>query len=105
MISSVMRITVKEVCEQQQLSYGLLVELVEYDIARPIAGSSREDWVFDCAGVHWLKRAVRLHHDLDLDWLAVATVVDLLREREALVDENRQLKQRLSRFLSEDDQA
>ncbi len=105
MISGVMRITVKEVCEQERLSHSLLVELVEYDIARPVAGSSREDWVFDCTGVHWLKRAIRLHDDLDIDWLAVATVVDLLRERETLVEENRQLKQRLSRFLAEDDQA
>jgi chaperone modulatory protein CbpM len=98
-----MRITVKEVCEQEQLSYALVVELVEYDILRPVAGSSGEDWVFDCTGLHWLKRAIRLQHDLDLDWLAVATVLDLLREREILAEENRLLKQRLSRFLSEDD--
>ena len=105
MISSVMRITVEEVCEQEQLPVALLVELVEYDIVRPVAGSSGEDWVFDCTGLHWLKRAIRLQRDLELDWLAVATVLDLLRERETLVEENRLLKQRLSRLLSEGDQA
>ena len=101
MISSMMRVTVKELCEREELPRTLLVELIEYDIARPVAGSSLEDWVFDATGTHWLKCAIRLQRDLDLDWVAVAMLVDLLRERERLNDENRALRQRLQRFISD----
>lgn len=103
MISSTMRVTVQELCEREDLSRTLLLELIEYDIARPVAGSSAEDWVFDISGTHWLKRALRLQRDLDIDWIAVAMLVDLLREREQLSEENHLLRQRLGRFLSEGD--
>jgi chaperone modulatory protein CbpM len=99
MISSMMRVTVEELCEKENLSRRLLVELIDYEITRPVSGSSLEDWVFDATGAHWLKCAVRLQRDFDLDWIAVAMMVDLLREREQLQEENRQLRQRLGRFL------
>lgn len=102
MISSMMRVTVKELCEREELPRTLLVELIEYDIARPVSGSSVEDWVFDATGTHWLKCALRLQRDLDLDWVAVAMLVELLQERERLSEENRALRQRLQRFMSED---
>jgi chaperone modulatory protein CbpM len=102
MKTAVMRITVHELCERQGLSRNVLLELVEHDIARPVAGSMFDDWVFDCGSAHWLDIAVRLRRDLDLDWIAVAMLVDLLRERETLDAENRLLRQRLERFLSED---
>jgi chaperone modulatory protein CbpM len=78
--------------------------MVQYDIARPVAGTSIEDWVFDANAAHWLKKALRLQRDLDLDWVAVAMLVDLLRERERLDRENRRLRQRLGRFLADDGQ-
>jgi chaperone modulatory protein CbpM len=99
-----MRITVHELCEQEDLSRSLLVELVRSEIARPIAGSSVNDWVFDANAAHWLKKAIRLQRDLDLDWVAVAMLVDLLRERERLHQENRSLRQQLGRFLADDGQ-
>ena len=102
MKTAVMRITVHELCERQGLSRNVLLELVEHDIARPVAGSTVDDWVFDCGSAHWLSAAVRLRRDLDLDWIAVAMLVDLLREREALDAENRLLRQRLERFLSKE---
>jgi chaperone modulatory protein CbpM len=77
------------------------VELVEHDIARPVAGVSSDDWLFDTTGAHWMERAIRLRKDLDLEWIAVAMLIDLLRQREELDEENRQLKQRLQRFLAD----
>ncbi len=102
MISSMMRVTVQELCERENLTSTLILELIDYDIAQPVSGSSVQDWVFDATDAHWLKCAVRLQRDLDLDWLAVAMLVDLLREREKLSEENRVLRQRLGRFLLED---
>jgi chaperone modulatory protein CbpM len=99
MPTTLVRVTVQELCEQGGLSRSLLVELVQYDIAQPVAGTSVDDWVFDATAAHWLKKALRLQRDLDLDWVAVALLVDLLRERERLHQENQSLKQRLGRFL------
>ena len=78
------------------------MQLVQYDIAQPLAGASIEDWVFDVTSAHWMQRAIRLQRDLDIDWIAVAMLIDLLQERERLSEENRCLRQRLGRFLMED---
>ncbi len=104
MATTVLRIAVSELCEQDELSHSLLLEMVQYDIARPVAGSSIEDWVFDATTAHWLKKALRLRRDLELDWVAVAMLIDLLRERERLDQENQQLRHRLGRFLEDDGQ-
>lgn len=101
MNGTVSRISVAEFCEGEGIKRSVLIELVEYDIARPLAGSSSEDWEFDTSSAHWMKRAVRLRRDLELDWVATAMLIDLLRERETLRAENVRLRQRLDRFLSE----
>jgi chaperone modulatory protein CbpM len=103
MSTTVTRMTIGEVCECEGVTRTLLVQLVEYDIARPLGGGPSRDWVFDVSGVAWIKRALRIQRDFDLDWAAVAVMVDLLREREALQQENRSLRQRLERFLAGSD--
>jgi len=102
MTSTVIQITVSELCEREELSRPVVVQLVQYDIAQPVAGASIEDWVFDVTSAHWMQRAIRLQRDLDIDWIAVAMLIDLLQERERLREENRCLRQRLGRFLVED---
>lgn len=102
MTSKIIHITVSELCEREELSRPVVVQLVQHEIAQPLAGSSLEDWVFDATSAHWMKRATRLHRDLDIDWIAVAMLIDLLREREQLNEENRCLRQRLARFLVEE---
>ncbi len=102
MNTPVTRITVAELCECNGMSRTTLLQLVQYDIAAPLVGTSIDDWEFDTSTARWMQRAVRLQRDLDLDWLAVATLIDLLREREELRRENRELRQRLGRFLAED---
>jgi len=103
MTSTIIQITVSELCEREELSRSAVVQLVQYDIVQPLAGSSIEDWIFDVTTAHWMQRAIRLQRDLDIDWIAVAVMIDLLRERERLSEENQQLRQRLGRFLMEDD--
>ena len=102
MTSTVIQITVSELCEREELSRPVVVQLVQYDIAQPLAGASIEDWIFDVTSAHWMQRAIRLQRDLDIDWIAVAMLIDLLQERERLREENRCLRQRLGRFLVED---
>lgn len=102
MSSTIIQITVSELCEREDLSPPLVLQLVQYDIAQPLTGSSIEDWIFDVTSAHWMQRAIRLQRDLEIDWIAVAMLIDLLREREQMNAENRRLRQRLDRFLVED---
>lgn len=54
--------------------------------------------MFETASVYWIKKAVRLHQDLEIDWLAVALLIDLIQQRDALQKENAFFQQQLSRF-------
>ena len=92
-------LTLDDVCQQLQVSQRVCIDLVEYGIVSPSGGQPSE-WSFDLQMLCAIQRAMRLHSDLDLDWPGVAMVVQLLDEREQLQLENRQLRQRLSRFLS-----
>jgi chaperone modulatory protein CbpM len=102
MSGTVMRITVSELCEQEGVSRSMLAQLVKHEIAQPLAGVSVDDWVFDVTSAQWMNRAIRLQRDLDIEWIAVAMLIDLLRERDALARENQCLRQRLERFLQAD---
>lgn len=101
-MSSVLRITVSEFCEREGITEQQVVTIVEYGIARPLEGRSTRDWEFDTASARWMHKALRLRRDLELDWVATAMLIDLLRQRERLYRENRQLRQRLERFLLDD---
>ncbi|MEZ5503443.1 MAG: chaperone modulator CbpM [Halioglobus sp.] len=87
-------------CEYEGFSQQLIVEVVEHGIAQPAAGRDVIDWVFDTNSVHWLRKAVRLHADLEIDWVAVAMVIDLLRKVETLQYQNQCIEQQLNRFLN-----
>ncbi len=102
MTSGVMRMSIQEVCACEGVSRQWLVSIVEHEIVSPVAGSSVEEWLFDIGSVAWARKAIRLRRDLELDWVAVAMVVDLLQQQERLQQENRNLQQRLQRFLLED---
>jgi chaperone modulatory protein CbpM len=99
MTELVLSISVHELCQYEELTEQLIVEVVDHDIAQPVAGREAVDWVFDTTSVHWLRKAVRLHSDLEIDWVAVAMVIDLLRRNEALEKRNQHFEQQLKRFL------
>lgn len=100
MIGSASRITVEELCEREGVARSMVIELVQYEIASPLSGSSPADWEFDTSSAHWIRRAIHLQRDLELDWVAVAMLIDLLRERDLLRRENNALRNRLERFLA-----
>jgi chaperone modulatory protein CbpM len=95
----ILKVSVAELCETDFISETLIVEVVEYGIATPIDGSHTHDWVFDTNSVHWLKKAIRLSIEMEIDWVAVAMVIELLKQKEALERENQHLQQQLQRFL------
>tara|TARA_R110002049_G_scaffold70521_27_gene182190 strand:- start:502 stop:807 length:306 start_codon:yes stop_codon:yes gene_type:complete len=95
----VFSVSVHELCQCEEFTQQVIVEVVEHGIAQPVAGQDVVDWVFDTTSVHWLRKAVRLHADLEIDWVAVAMVIDLLRKNEALEKQNQLIEQQLRRFL------
>ncbi|CAA0078577.1 Chaperone modulatory protein CbpM [Halioglobus japonicus] len=99
MTELVFSVSVEELCQCEEFSQQLIVEVVEHGIAHPMAGQEVVDWVFDTTSVHWLRKAVRLHSDLEIDWVAVAMVIELLQKNEALEKQNKHIEQQLKRFL------
>jgi chaperone modulatory protein CbpM len=103
MTSSALRISLRELCECEQISRQWMVTIVEHEIVSPVStGGKVDDWVFETRSVQWVKRAIRLHQDLELDWVAIAMILELQQQQEQLLQENRCLQQRLQRFLLED---
>jgi len=95
----VLSISTQELCQYQGFSQQLIIEVVDHGIAQPVTGKDVVDWVFDTSSVRWLQKAVRLHYDLELDWISVAMVIDLLQKNESLRTRNQYLEQQLNRFL------
>lgn len=92
-------ISFNELCQSTHINEELVISVVEYGIAEPVAGQSSQDWLFDSTNVHWLKKAIRLSRELEIDWVAVAMVIELLKQKEALERENQLLQQQLARLL------
>ena len=57
-------------------------------------------WVFDDHAAIVVQRAVRLRHELALDWPGIAVALTLMDDIAHLKQENRLLRQRLSRFVT-----
>ncbi|MFA3790269.1 chaperone modulator CbpM [Aliiglaciecola sp. SL4] len=94
-----LHLSIHELCEYEEISQDSIYAMVEYGIVDPIDGKSVSDWIFDLDSAHWIKKAVRLNQQMQIDWLATAMVIDLLRQKEQLKKENDQLKARLNRLL------
>jgi chaperone modulatory protein CbpM len=98
MKDTVLTISFEELCELETINQEWVLEVIEYGIAKPISGSDRKDWYFDTGSVIWLKKAVRLYHELEIDWVAVAMIIDLLKQKQSLLQENQSLQSQLQRF-------
>ena len=92
-------IDIEELCENESIEQEIIVEVVEYGIATPQRGEILSEWVFDLENAYWIKKAVKLNQQLLLDWVAISMVIDLMKEKEKLMQENDQLRSRLSRLL------
>jgi chaperone modulatory protein CbpM len=82
------------------LPLDALVEVVEHGIVE-VRGSGPDEWSFDSSVVVVLKRAVRLREGLEINWAGIALALELLDKIEKLRSENKMLKQRIGRFISE----
>lgn len=91
-------LSLADICEAVELPEQTFVELIDNGIISPLRYEDAE-WIFDLRTVSIARRATRLHRDLDLEWAAIAVIVDLLQERDELRAEVTSLQRRLERFL------
>ena len=98
MTDSRFTICFEELCKLENVDIEWMIDIVDYGIAKPISGSNKTDWYFDNTSVIWLKKAVRIYHELEIDWVAVAMIIDLLKQKQTLMEGNQALQNRLHRF-------
>jgi chaperone modulatory protein CbpM len=98
-IEAKLNISISELCQSGNVSKQLIFEMVEFGIATPIECRSEEHWIFDNVSAHWLKKAIRLNRELEIDWVAVTMIIELLKQKESLQLENQQLQCQLQNFL------
>lgn len=90
--------SVTEFCLHTGVSEEELDEIVGLGVIEPRPGAHAA-WQFDDRAVTVVHRALRLRQELALDWPGIAVTLTLLDENERLRQENRQLLQRLQRFI------
>lgn len=89
--------TLQELCELGAFDEHFVIQCVEQGIA-PVAGQQVPDWLFPAASVLRIRKAWRLHRDLDVHLGSLALILELLEERDRLHREVSELRQRLSRW-------
>lgn len=103
MSETLFSISFEDLCQVEGVEGELIVEIVEYGIVMPINNQSEharyEQWLFDTGAIHWIKKALRLRRDLEIDWVAIAMVIDLMQEKEALQKANESYQRQLRRFI------
>jgi chaperone modulatory protein CbpM len=99
MIDISLHISIDELCEKESVDTTVILEVVEYGIAKPLHENDSSEWTFDIESAFWIKKAIKLNQQLLLDWVAISLIIDLMKKKEALADENKRLKSRLERLL------
>ncbi|MDY7563173.1 chaperone modulator CbpM [Pseudomonas sp. 10B1] len=94
----IVELDMKEFCQVTEMPAAFVIEIVEHGILEP-QGQRPDDWLFDAHALAVARQAIKLQHDLELEWDGVALALDLLSQVERLRAENFMLKQRLGRFL------
>lgn len=90
-------LSLSELCEITVVSRDHIIQIVEHGIVEP-QGGDPEDWRFDTRMLITTRKAIRLYHDLEIDWAGIAFALSLIDELEELREEKKRLALRLQRF-------
>ncbi|EKT60160.1 chaperone modulator CbpM [Providencia sneebia] len=90
-------LTIVDFCVHTGLIEDELYEIVGLGIVQPIEMNNQ--WLFDEQSIIIVKRAVRLYHELEIDWPGIAMAINLLDQNEILRRENEILRLQLGRFI------
>jgi chaperone modulatory protein CbpM len=94
LVESELLVSVEELCERCGLKPPLVAELVGLGLVDPTVADAGQ-WRFRVTAVPRLHQAMRLRHELDLDWQGVAVAMDLLEELQALRQQVTSLERQL----------
>jgi chaperone modulatory protein CbpM len=86
-----------DLCTRTRLDQHFVIECVEHGVA-PVAGESLVAWRFSMTAILRLQKAWRLHRDLELQISNLALVLDLLEERDELLQQLADLRARLAHW-------
>ncbi|RZI88614.1 MAG: chaperone modulatory protein CbpM, partial [Pseudomonas sp.] len=75
----IVQLDMRTLCQEVDITADWVIEIVEHGIVQP-SGRTPEDWLFDDRAPVTLKRAVKLHQELELEWEGVALALELLEE-------------------------
>ncbi len=102
MSEALFNISFEELCQLEGIEDHHIVDIVEYGIVTPIGKNvdftEYEQWLFDTGATYWVKKALRLKQDLEIDWVAIAMVIRLMKKNEVLEQENERYQRLLGRF-------
>lgn len=101
MSERVTHISFEQFCTLTELSGERVVEIVNLGIVEP-PGQQPEEWRFDSDMLCLVRRAERLHRQLEINWPGVALAMDLLDQLERCREENRLLRSQLQRLVELD---
>ena len=74
----------EEICAQLGIGQELLKVCLRWEIIYPSETSPEGEALFSDEAIERLSRALRLHHDLGINWAGVSVALDLLDRIEAL---------------------
>ena len=89
--------SLEDLCLRTHLDERFVIECVEHGVAH-VAGQEVVAWRFSMTSILRLQKAWRLHRDLELQVHNLALVLDLLEERDQLLQELEHLRGRLGRW-------
>ncbi len=99
MIHITTHLALSELCQNIGIDRQVVFEMVEYEIAKPAVDEQLSEWHFDIESTYWIKKAVTINQELQIDWVATAMIIKLLKNKQKLEQENSQLKTQLERFI------
>lgn len=91
-------ISFSQFCALTNLPDELVIEIVNLGIVEP-AGQDPHEWHFDSDMLCLVRRAERLHRQLEINWPGVALAMELLEQLERSRDENQRLRRQLQRLI------
>lgn len=74
-----LNVTLTELSEMGQIEEKIVIEMVEHGIIEP-QGETIQQWVFSSHSIMRVKKAVRLHDDLAINWEGISLALQLLDE-------------------------
>jgi chaperone modulatory protein CbpM len=89
--------TIIDICHICTIKTELVIEIVEHTIVEP-AEPAPEKWLFDDSDLIRIKKALRLHHDLGVNFAGVALALDLYERVESYQSRISHLENLLKQF-------